>query len=67
MYLSISTIDCSVYRRDKNYYPQVFLEECKNVFKEKKMSNYNTDDMNVPSDDSDREDSDYSDKENSNE
>ena len=31
------------------------------------MSNYNTDDMNVSSDDSDREDSDYSDKENSNE
>ena len=27
----------SVYRTGKNYYPQVFLEECKYVVKEKKM------------------------------
>ena len=33
MYLSISNIDS-----DKNYYPQVFLEECKYFVKEKNMS-----------------------------
>ena len=28
----------SVYREDKNYYPEVFLEECKYVVKDKKTS-----------------------------
>ena len=46
----------SVFRTDKNYYPQVFLEECKYVVKEKKMPEYITDDIGISSD-SDREDS----------
>ena len=54
----------SVYRKDKNYYPQVLLEECKYVVKEKKVSNYIAHDMNISSDDFDRENSDYSDEEN---
>ena len=48
----------SVYIKDKNYYPQVFLEECKNVVKEKKMPEYITDDINIFPEDSDREDCD---------
>ena len=54
----------SVFRTDKNYYPQVFLEECKYVVKEKKMPEYITDDIELSSDDSDK--GDY-DEENSNE
>ena len=57
----------SVYRKDKNYFPQVFWEECKYVVKEKKMSKFNTEDTEISSNDSDKEDSDYSDEENSNE
>ena len=45
----------------------MFLEECKYVVKEKKMSNYTTDDINISSDDCNGEVSDYSDKENSDE
>ena len=43
----------SVYKKDKNYYPQVFLEECKHVIKEKKKSikNFITDDVEISSDD----------------
>ena len=33
--LSVTLIN-SVYKKDKNYYPQVFLEECKYVVKENK-------------------------------
>ena len=54
--LSVILID-SVFRMGKNYYPQVFLEECKYVAKEKKMSEYITDNIEISSD-SDREDSD---------
>ena len=35
--LSVILLD-SVFRTGKNYYPQVFLEECKYVVKEKKRS-----------------------------
>ena len=63
----------SVFRTAKNYYPQVFVEECKYIAKEKKMPNYITL-MTKISSDSDREDSNKdnsnegnSDKENSNE
>ena len=45
----------SVYRKDKDYYPQLFLEECKYVIKEKKMSKFITDDIEISCDDSDRE------------
>ena len=45
----------SVYRKDKDYYPQLFLEECKYVIKEKKMSKFITDDIEISCNDSDRE------------
>ena len=48
----------SVFRTGKNYYPQAFVEECKYAFKEKKMPEYIADDIEISSDDSDREDSD---------
>ena len=54
--LSVILID-SVFRTGKNYYPQVFVEECKYVAKEKKMPGYITDDIEISSDKSDREDS----------
>ena len=46
---SVVLID-SVYRKDKNYYPEVFLEECKYVVKEKKKSKFVTGDINISSD-----------------
>ena len=46
--LSVILID-SIFRTDKNYYPQVFLEECKYVVKEKKMPEYITDDIEISS------------------
>ena len=42
--LSVILID-SVFRTSKNYYPQVFLEECKYVVWEKKNPKYIIDDM----------------------
>ena len=54
--LPLSLIN-SVLRTGKNYYPQVFLEECKYVAQEIKMPEYITDDIEIPSD-SDREGSD---------
>ena len=44
----------SVLRTGKIYYPQVFLEECKYVVKEKKISKYIIDDTEISSD-SDKE------------
>ena len=63
--LSVVLID-SVRRIDKDFYPQLILGECKYVAKEKNMSNYITDDINISSDDSDRENLDCFDEENSN-
>ena len=60
--LSLILIE-SVYKKDKNYYPQVFLEECKYVVKEKKKSKFITDNKEISSDDFDKENSD---EENSN-
>ena len=48
------------------YYPQVFLKECKYVFKEKKMSKYITDDVEISSDE-ENSDEENSDKDNSDE
>ena len=45
----------SVYRTGKSYYPQVFLEECKYVVKEKMMPGYINVKMETSSDDSDEE------------
>ena len=42
----------------KNYHPQVFSEECKYFVKEKQMPEYITNEIEIASDDSDREDSD---------
>ena len=53
----------SAFRTCTNYYPQVSLEECKYIVKEKKISQYITDDREISSD-SDRK---YSDEENSRE
>ena len=66
--LSVAFID-SVYRTNKNYYHQMFLEECKFAVKEKKMPEYITDDIEISYNDSDWEDSDEENhvEENSNE
>ena len=40
----------SVLRYGKNYYPQVFLEECKYVVKVQKMPKYITDNVEISSD-----------------
>ena len=56
IFLSVILID-SVYKKDKNYYPQVFLEECKYVVKEKKKSKFITGNIENSSDDSDEENS----------
>ena len=53
----------SVFRKGKNYYPQVFVEECKYVVKGKKMPEYMTANIEVFSD----TDRDISDEEISNE
>ena len=50
----------SVFRTGNSYFPQVFLEQCKYVVKEKKMFEYINDNIEISSD---REDSD---EENSN-
>ena len=42
VFVWVTLID-SVYRTGKNYYPRVFLEECKYVVQEKKISQYITD------------------------
>ena len=54
--LSVILINC-VFRTGKKYHPQVFLEECKLVFEQKKMPEYITDSIKISSD-SDKEDSD---------
>ena len=47
--LSVILID-SVFRTGKNYYPQVFLEECKFFVKEKKIPKYIIDDIAISPD-----------------
>ena len=47
----------SVFRTGKNYYRQVFLEECQYVVKEKKIPKFIPDDIEISSD-SDKEDPD---------
>ena len=44
--LSVILID-SVCKKDKNFYPQVFLEEYKYLIKEKQKTNFIADDINV--------------------
>ena len=42
-----------VFRTDKDYYSQMFLEECKYIIKENEMLKYITNDVEVSSDESD--------------
>ena len=44
--LSVIVIE-SVYRKGKDYFPEVFLEECKYFVKEKKTSTFITDDIEM--------------------
>ena len=53
-----------IFKPGKSYYPQVFLEECKYVVKEKKMLKCITDNVEVSSDE-ENSDEENSDKENS--
>ena len=46
----ISNFGNSVFRTGKNYYPQVFLEDCKYAAKEKMMSDYITNETEISSD-----------------
>ena len=57
-YICLSLIMINfVFRTSKNYYPQVFLEECKYVVEEKKIPKYIIDQIEISSD-SDKENSD---------
>ena len=47
--LSVILIN-SAFRAGKKYYPQVFLEECKYVIKEKKIPKYIIDNIEISSD-----------------
>ena len=55
--LSMILID-SVLKKNENYYPQVFLKECKSIIKEKMIERYIKDDLEISSDNSDKEISD---------
>ena len=46
IYISVIVID-SVYIKDKNYYPQVFLEKYKHVLRRNKTSYSVTDDIEI--------------------
>ena len=50
--LSLILLD-AVYRKNNKYFPQVFLEECKDVVTEKKIHNYIIDDLEISSDEED--------------
>ena len=49
IWLSAILID-SIFRTGNNYYPKVFLEECKYDIKEIKIHNYINDDAEISSD-----------------
>ena len=63
MYLSISYIDWFVCRIGKRNY-SVLLIEYKCVVKEKKIPEYNTDDITISSDDSGEENEEHSNEKN---
>ena len=52
MFLPTVMLIGSVFKMGKNYYPQVFLEECKYIVKKKKTTRLNNDDLENSSDDS---------------
>ena len=45
----ISNLIDSVFRTGKNYYPQVFIVECKQLVKDKKIPMYINDDIEISS------------------
>ena len=47
--LQVISIDSS-FRTGEKYHPQVFLEECKYIIKERRIHNYITDDLEIFSD-----------------
>ena len=51
IFLSVISIH-SVLKMGKNYYPQVFLEECKYIIKENEVIRHITEDLQISSDDS---------------
>ena len=51
--LAVILIDF-VLEKDENYYPQIFLKECKYIKKEKMVIRYISNDLKVFSDDSDQ-------------
>ena len=51
----------SVLETGKNYYPQVFLDECENIVKKKKVPDYITDNIQISFNDSCDENSDEED------
>ena len=53
--LSVIWLDF-IFKMGKNYYPQVFLEECKYVITEKKINNSITDDAEISDSDKDNSD-----------
>ena len=61
IYIAVILID-SVYRTSKNYYPQLFLEECKYIVKGKRMPEYITGNIEISFDDSDEENSEENEK-----
>ena len=62
IWLSVILID-SVFRTGKNYYPQLFSEECKYIVIEKRMPKCVTDGFKISSD-HENSNEDYSDEEN---
>ena len=58
MYLAIVILTDSVLKIGKNYYSQVFLEECKYIIKDKKTNKYISNNLEISFDDSDKESSD---------
>ena len=61
IFLSVILID-SVFRTGKNYFPQVFLEECEYIVKEKKMPQYITENVESCSDEENSDEEKYSQK-----
>ena len=60
IYLSVILID-SVFKMSKNYYPQVFLEECKYIAKERKVKKFIYIDLVISPEKFDEKDSDKED------
>ena len=55
-YICLSVILMEFFlKKDRNFYLQVFLKKCKYIKKEKKVNRYTADDLEISSDDFDRE------------